>query len=308
MATQYYLKLYHEMLDDWKVLSLPDDLKWRFVQCLLVAGELDEDGWLPEIRQFASRIRPMNPKELQSDLEALANVELVELRQYDDGCERWFVPKFEKRQQRSANAKRQADWRQREKEKKEAKKRKEIKEDIDIDTRNVTRNESNVTNNVTSNENTYTYTDHEENQAIKDVASKIAMVVKEPYAPGVNEEQFENAAGIIMGWGEVGSIDGFGKWWESNGHYKGKPALKSFLNEFQNYLSGVTISPAPSSNGQQSKQDKAQAILAIVGRWGRRRYRDAVPDLKEAGLLDLVPGDKWVQFCDAKPDQIQWMI
>lgn len=146
MATKYYLKLYHEMLDDWKVLSLPDGLKWRFVQCLLVAGELNQDGWLPEIRQFAARIRPMNHDDLTADLSRLASAELVELRIDSDGCERWFIPKFEKRQARSKNAERQAAWRGRQKEKKEAKKR-----NIDIDTTKIRIDTSNVTRNVTSN-------------------------------------------------------------------------------------------------------------------------------------------------------------
>lgn len=152
MATKYYLKLYYEMLDDWKILSLPESLKWRFIQCLLVAGELNEDGWLPELRQFASRIRPMDPQSLQADLARLASVELVELKIDDDGDERWFIPKFEQRQQRSANAKRQARWRERQKEKRKEPKEKRKEEDkdkivdIDIDTRNVT---SNVTSNAT---------------------------------------------------------------------------------------------------------------------------------------------------------------
>ena len=113
MATQFYLKLYYEMLDDWKVLSLPDGLKWRFVQCLLVAGELNQDGWLPEIRQFAARIRPMDASSLTADLSRLAAVELVELKINDEGIERWFIPKFEQRQERTANAKRKAEFRRR---------------------------------------------------------------------------------------------------------------------------------------------------------------------------------------------------
>ena len=50
------IKLYVEMLDDPKVGLLPDAVKWRWVSSLLLAGELNEDGYLPDINDAAWRL------------------------------------------------------------------------------------------------------------------------------------------------------------------------------------------------------------------------------------------------------------
>lgn len=84
----------------------------------------------------------------------------------------------------------------------------------------------------------YIYDAHEENQAIRDVASKIASVVVEPYDFGVNEDRFEPVAQMVMNLNAVDRIDGFSIWWKVNGHYNTTPYLKSFKNHFKSYLNG----------------------------------------------------------------------
>ena len=114
MTTSYYwIKLYYDMLDDYKVGNLPDSLKWRFIQCLLVAGETQEDGFLPPVDKMSFRIRPITPESLNDDLSRLAKPGLVELKTHPDGDERWFVTKFEERQGKISNAERQRSWRAR---------------------------------------------------------------------------------------------------------------------------------------------------------------------------------------------------
>jgi DnaD/phage-associated family protein len=93
----------------------------------------------------------MNHADLTADMSRLAAAELVELQVDEDGNERWFIPKFEKRQARSNNAKRQARWRERQKEKRKEAKEKRI---IDID-KDKDKDTSNVTSNVTSNGDGY---------------------------------------------------------------------------------------------------------------------------------------------------------
>jgi len=110
--TYYWIKLYYDLLDDWKVGTLPDSLKWRFIQCLLVAGESREGGFLPRLEEFAYRIR-VERQALNDDMSRLAKNELVELRQDGQGRERWYVTKFEERQSSISNAERQRAWRAR---------------------------------------------------------------------------------------------------------------------------------------------------------------------------------------------------
>ena len=108
----YFLKLHYDILDDWKVGTLPDSLKWRFIQCLCVAGECQDNGLLPELNQFAFRIR-QEPSALQSDMARLAANQLVELVVIEDGTERWFISNYEKRQARIEAKDRMKSYRER---------------------------------------------------------------------------------------------------------------------------------------------------------------------------------------------------
>lgn len=92
MAAKYWLKLYHEMLDDPKIGRLGDRLCWRMIQCFLAAGELDEEGWLQSTEDLAWRLR-MSAEELESDLIELQRVGVVQLREG-----RWYVVNFAERQ------------------------------------------------------------------------------------------------------------------------------------------------------------------------------------------------------------------
>lgn len=101
-----------------------------------------------------------------------------------------------------------------------------------------------------------------------------------------------------------------GFWYEAD--WRGKkgqpPTVKDILTTIGAAVDWVPSAPPPSANGQQSKQDKAQTLLEIVGRWGRIRYKDALPELEAAGLVDIVKRVGWTNLCNSKPDQIQWMI
>lgn len=108
----HWIKLYVEMNHDSKIGLLTDDLKWRYVSVLLLAGELGENGFLPEINDMAWQLHAA-PETVSGQMRTLAQRGLVELRQYIDGSERWFVSKFAERQSSSTNAERQRQWRAR---------------------------------------------------------------------------------------------------------------------------------------------------------------------------------------------------
>ena len=93
----HWIKLYVEMNHDPKIGLLTDELKWRFVSVLLLAGELNEDGYLPELNNMAWQLRT-NPETLAGQMRTLAGRGLVELRLHPDGDERWFISKFAERQ------------------------------------------------------------------------------------------------------------------------------------------------------------------------------------------------------------------
>ena len=109
MAAKYWLKLYYEMLDDPKIGQLRPALRWRFVECLLVAGECDEDGYLPPVAQYAWRVRA-DVETVETDFVQLAEGGLLS---QNDG--RWLVTKFAERQAPVDAAERMRRYRDRQK-------------------------------------------------------------------------------------------------------------------------------------------------------------------------------------------------
>jgi len=107
MAAKYWLKLYHEILHDYKMFSLSDRLYRRVIECLLMAGELDEEGFLPALPEMAFTLRT-DSKELMGELRELEKVGI--LTPVDDG---WIVTNFAERQAAVSDAERVRRWRDR---------------------------------------------------------------------------------------------------------------------------------------------------------------------------------------------------
>lgn len=93
MAAKYWLKLYYEIIDDYKMAQLSRSCRYRVIELFCLAGENDEDGFLPDINNMVWRLRD-SAEQIQSDLQELQKVGIVEMI---DG--RWFVTNFYKRQQ-----------------------------------------------------------------------------------------------------------------------------------------------------------------------------------------------------------------
>jgi DnaD/phage-associated family protein len=92
MASKYWIKLYHEILHDSKMGRLPDKLWRRCIELFLVAGEFDQEGYLPAVKDMAWDLRITN-EELEQSLNDLAEFGIVAL--IDN---RWLVVKFAERQ------------------------------------------------------------------------------------------------------------------------------------------------------------------------------------------------------------------
>jgi hypothetical protein len=92
MAAFYWIKLYHELLDDPKMGLLPDNVWRRAIELFLVAGQLQQGGKLPSTAELAWRLR-QSPEQLAAELAHLAEIGLV----VPDG-EGWLVVNFARRQ------------------------------------------------------------------------------------------------------------------------------------------------------------------------------------------------------------------
>lgn len=105
----YWIKLYHEILDDPKMGTMPDRLWRRAIELFLMAGRMGTDGVLPNTNQLAWILR-MNSADLQGDLDQLHSVGIIE--PVPNG---WLVVNFEKRQDAVPDAERKAQQRKRDK-------------------------------------------------------------------------------------------------------------------------------------------------------------------------------------------------
>lgn len=107
MASYYWIKLYHEILDDAKMGRLRDRLWRRTIECFLMAGEVNKGGWLPSLEDMAWRLRA-DLETLEGELRELEEVEILEEREG-----RWFVANFEERQSADSSAERVRRYRER---------------------------------------------------------------------------------------------------------------------------------------------------------------------------------------------------
>lgn len=103
----YWIKLYHEILDDPKMATLPDRLWRRTVEIFLLAGRLSKGtGILPETKQIAWSLR-IPTDELQADLNQLVNTGIIE--PIPNG---WLVVKFKERQEKMTATERSKKYRE----------------------------------------------------------------------------------------------------------------------------------------------------------------------------------------------------
>ena len=96
MASFYWFKLYHEILDDPKMSTLSDRLWRRSIELMAVASKTrrsTHEGRLPPLEQIAWHLR-LPAEEVEADLVEIANrTGIVELRNGH-----WFVTNFADRQ------------------------------------------------------------------------------------------------------------------------------------------------------------------------------------------------------------------
>lgn len=90
----------------------------------------------------------------------------------------------------------------------------------------------------------------------------VSGVVKETYWVET-EEKFEAAAETLIGMdAEPEHLAGFLPWWEANGYYTGRPALKTLIDEWRSFKAGVTKRPN-STNGTGPKPVPSAGLVQI---------------------------------------------
>ena len=107
MASKYWIKLYHEILDDAKMGRMSEVLFARCIKFFLLAGDFDCEGELPPISDMSWRLR-IPEEELESDLIELQKQGITAST---DGV--WRVSKWDERQRVATSTERTQMWRER---------------------------------------------------------------------------------------------------------------------------------------------------------------------------------------------------
>lgn len=90
--TNYWIKLYHEILHDPKIGQMSERLFTCMIKLFLLAGEKGEQGLLPSVKDMAWVLR-MDAHELEDLLQELSALEIV-----SETREGWVVTHFKSRQ------------------------------------------------------------------------------------------------------------------------------------------------------------------------------------------------------------------
>lgn len=109
MSSFYWIKLYHEILDDPKMALLPDRLWRRTIELFVLAGRHDKDGLIPDTRSIAWELR-LSTDDLEMDLKQIEATGIIQ--RVSNG---WLIVNFEKRQSAVSGAKRVQQHRERQK-------------------------------------------------------------------------------------------------------------------------------------------------------------------------------------------------
>jgi len=295
MSNYYWLKLHYDMLDDWKVGTLPDSLKWRFIQCLMVAGEVHENGFLPPLNQFAFRIRPMTPEALLKDMAHLASSELVELKIDSNGQERWYVTNYEKRQAKKTDAERKRAQRERDRQA-------QYHEPDTVQSRgshdDVTTRD---TDKIRLDKNRLDENAHEKLRSAVYTVTKLDPLT-------IEDTDFRRIDKLFQAGYSAEQVDtcyGSGGYWFT-ADWRGKKGQLPTVKDILTTIGQATIWE-PQQNVNGSKPQQADQLLAIIGKYGRNRWKQAEPELKGAGLLDAVRHmGGWSHVCGMRETEIKF--
>ncbi len=243
MSSKYWIKLWHEALHDRKMAQLRDRLYRRVIECFLFAGERDDEGFLPEIDDMAWNLHT-DPETLETELNELAQLGILQLLEG-----RWHVTHFAERQAPMAKV----EYMRR---KRKAEHYQTVDDSLPESYQSVTSGNTDkirieekrvyiepspngehtpIHSGIAYELPTEAEPFPELHEKRNEMVSAISGVVKTVHALGKTDADFNSIAdALIKQDTTVEQVEAFGAWWKDNGHYSGKPALTSFIQEFNN--------------------------------------------------------------------------
>lgn len=278
--SDYWIKLYTEILDDPKMGVLPDRLWRRVIELFLLAGKLcaDKSGLLPDTKQLAWLLR-LPADELEQDLNELTNTGIIQ--KTNNG---WLVVNFKKRQEKSDVSERVRRYRERTH-------RKQYYNETDTHSEDHTNNDvteakQNVTNDVTQmkrnvtqiNRNRLTETETESEAAAAAIAQadeKSAKIPKKPPDPLASEQPQEPKTVVDQ------DIGGIYREYESNFGAL-TPLIAERLGDLADHYPRDWISAA-FREAVTHEARNLKYVEAILKRWKREGFQSSHPKPRHNG-------------------------
>lgn len=261
MASKYWIKLYHEIVDDPKMGQLPDHLWRRCIELFLIAGEHNQSGQLPNLDDTAWRLRT-NSEMLEAELNDLARFGITNLV---DGA--WQVTKFRERQGKPYSMKpdaiRQRNYRADVKKEREERKREDIDTDTDV-SRDMSRDtvsrphiKPKLHGGVHYELPPEDVPHYQHNEQRRLIISALSSVCRETFAIGDDDQ--ERAADALI---EIGATEddiiAFGPYWdkkEDKPDYTGKPYLKSLMQNIKESMTKKSVASTVNPDGSVGKYE-----------------------------------------------------
>lgn len=265
MASKYWIKLYHEILYDRKMAQLRDHLWRRVMECFLMAGEVNNGGYLPSLDDMAWTLRA-DPEQLETELTELVQLGILQVL---DG--RYHVTKFEQRQKPMSKAEYMERLR------KQGQKDEYYQPgyqpsyqpvtngnaDTDIDKIRIdidkTAPHENISEKITNQElppeAAPNYEHHEKRRLI---ISALSSVCRETFVIG--DEKQEKAADALIELGATeADILAFPAYWDKQEGkpYPGKPYLKSLLQNIKESMETAKVSSGINADGSIGRVNPA---------------------------------------------------
>ena len=245
MASYQWIKLYDEILDDPKMGRLSDGAYRFCINLFLLASRHPaRDGSLPGLDDISWTLRLSNDT-AQSHLSELIKAGIVVSD--ERGV---FIAKFADRQGAADVTERMRQYRDR-KQKVVKPVTPDVTQENETGYEDVTHRNADIDIDKTRRERDKSKYIAPLPEPVALMISAIAQISGVTYADHLNGKQFEDTAYALIG-NDISPDDLplFAAWWATNGHYSGKPAIKSILTKIKAAKdSGWVILPASSSIG-----------------------------------------------------------
>lgn len=263
MVAKFWIKLYHEILDDPKMGKMSDRLWRRTIELFLLAGRHDQNGELPGIEDICWALR-IEQQECNETLHVLQRNGIATCN--DVGT--WTITHFADRQSASTSTERSREFRRRNGQKED--------QNPFFDPKNETIKQRNVAKRATKRrpeleleldksekKEMHTHTEKflSDNRSFGIKLTKLCGYSGPEFVVNGNLDDLAGAVGQLVEWKATPEqLDSFGRWWWG----KTPPTFRQVVSEWGKFLAAQSASPDREPTAAPPLDDAKRAAYAAM--------------------------------------------